>query len=903
MAAWDCMYKQSLLKPNILSRIFIAFIVLLVTMLSLSLYNYYHAWMLAHQTAINTLANRLAYQIEDYRYQATHIYKLANDKATPDSMSDISVTEMRHDVYWLSSANQTIDSVVFGLNKPSSKVLATKLANYMEIVWGARNEFNSMYYLNGQDNTLILVTTHSILKPELRYKESYLTLTAEDKRSDMIAQSTLLDRREVLSNMQKNAQDNVYFYTYRLVFNSPGRLSSVISFDISINSILPFTLKGDDISISQRSNNQDMSQSGSELTGTNLMLSQPIEGTSYQINYNLSLKSIIFGVISYNFWLITCMFAVSILALLTTMFIRKRIISPNASMLDELQFKDALNNDILNHIAYGILVFDFNSNKKLLSNSISNQLLPSMDLIHIKEMATDHNDVIQVSIENNVYEIILVNSQIKENTVLFIIIDKDKEVLTQKRQEMATREYQRNIQLRKVVFKNICQEILPAIDKVNAEFSQLAMTLNERNNPLLTEIQNHLFYINNWFKNIALISQLETQQIDFKTEKFAISQVISQFLKYNLSHLNCKGLSFYFYNNINPDSLIENNPAYFQTLFQLIWEYSIETTAFGKIIISIDYIEDKNEISIDIKDTGIGLTNIELSNLQNPFTGKTQDSNKFKRSGMTFYLCKLLTNKMKGSFTIKSSDAIGCHYQIRLPALIQQHEYPALLEDVFIRLNIQNIDARRIVKQTLSHYGAEFLDIDESSPHNHWDLLIADNDDVPFSNIIKINGNISSLNCIKSNYIEVNYNFADELIDAISLLIEQADNVEDNNESSQHSSQNLRENSQKSNESTDNILSEYHLILANSDYKDLFISTVPIDINKLYNSESVANLAELKDTAHRLKGVFAMLEFHYLHKLCEDLEHFIADENGFEIKNCIRELDVSVKRLMPEGNQ
>ncbi|WP_265717023.1 Hpt domain-containing protein, partial [Providencia rustigianii] len=93
------------------------------------------------------------------------------------------------------------------------------------------------------------------------------------------------------------------------------------------------------------------------------------------------------------------------------------------------------------------------------------------------------------------------------------------------------------------------------------------------------------------------------------------------------------------------------------------------------------------------------------------------------------------------------------------------------------------------------------------------------------------------------------------------------------------------------------------LILSKSDYKDLFITTVPIDINKLYNSESVANLTELKNTAHRLKGVFAMLEFEYLHQLCEDLERFIADENGLEIKNCIRELDVSVKRLMPEGNQ
>lgn len=159
--------------------------------------------MQGHQTAVNTLANRLAYQIEDYRYQASQIYKLANDKSAPDSMNDITVTEVRNDMYWLSSANQTIDSVVFGINKPSSKVLASKLANYMEIVWGARNEFNSMYYLNGQDNTLVLVTTHSILKPELRYKESYLTLTAEDKRADMISQSTLLDRREIISNVTK----------------------------------------------------------------------------------------------------------------------------------------------------------------------------------------------------------------------------------------------------------------------------------------------------------------------------------------------------------------------------------------------------------------------------------------------------------------------------------------------------------------------------------------------------------------------------------------------------------------------------------------------------------------------------------------------------------------------------
>lgn len=66
-----------------------------------------------------------------------------------------------------------------------------------------------------------------------------------------------------------------------------------------------------------------------------------------------------------------------------------------------------------------------------------------MDLVHIKEMAMEHHDVIQVSIENIVYEVILVDNMSKSNTALFIIMDKDKEALTQKRQELANREYKK----------------------------------------------------------------------------------------------------------------------------------------------------------------------------------------------------------------------------------------------------------------------------------------------------------------------------------------------------------------------------------------------------------------------------------------------------------------------------
>ncbi|GAB1437900.1 phosphotransferase RcsD [Providencia sp.] len=899
------MYKKSLLKPSTLSRIFAAFILLLIVMLFLSLFNYYQAWVQSRQTSLSSMATRLAYQIEDYRYQASHIYKLANDKSIAPTVDRLSVTEMRHDIFWMNSTNQTIDAIVFGSNKAESSVLATKLANYMEIVWGARNEYNSMYYLNGLDNTLVLVTTHSILKPELRFKESYLTLTAEEKRADMLTQATQLDRREIISNIQKSSPDDLFYYTYRLMFNSPGQLTSVISFDISINSLIPTNLDGNFFTINSRPSSTGSSEAYSSWIGTNLIFSHPIEGTGYQIYYHVSLKNIIFNVMSYNFWLIIGMLIMIFFALLIMVFIRKRLISPNTNMLQELQFNESLNDDIISHISYGILVYDFSANKKILSNNIASQLLPSMDLVHIKEMAIENNDVIQVSIENIVYEIILVDSTTKANTMLFIIIDKDKEALTQKRQELANREYKKNIHMRKIVFENMCSEILPLLTQADKQLTKIYQITDENTRPFVLDAENQLFHINRWFKNIELLHELESQTAPIKTEQVSISQITSQFLKQNLYQLNNKGLSLYFHNNINPDSLIDTVPTYLQQLIRLIWDYSIATTSFGKISFTLSYNTDKSTVSLNVRDSGAGLSNQELNNLQSPFTGQTLNASQFTQSGMTFYLCKLLAKRMNGAFSIRTIDAIGTHYEVILPATNEMmvKDYPALLEDVYIRLNIHNADISRIVRNTLTNYGAEFLDLNESSPHTDWDLLITDNNEEYFEYIIKIDGSLLGINEQQPHYLSVNYNFEDELIDAISRLIENSGNEDNHPDVLEASNVGLQFASLIPNDSMESAIASYQLILANSGYRDLFVTTVPIDINKLYNSESVEDLTELKNTAHRLKGVFAMLEFSALHKLCEDLERYIADENGLEIKNCISMLDSSVKKLMPEGNQ
>ncbi|EKT55585.1 phosphotransferase RcsD [Providencia sneebia] len=901
------MYKQPLLKTTILARLFYLFILLLMVTLFLSLYNSYSLWRNNHQAILTTMAKQLSYQFDDYRYQANSLYKLANEKSvTHPPVSEINtlhstLTKIRHDVSWLSSSNQTIDSIIFGSDKPQNIILATELSDYMEVVWADRNEYNSMYFLNGSDNTLILVTTHSILKPELRYKESYLILSAEEKRADMLTQSTLLDKREVISNVQKIPQVNDYFYTYRLMFNSPGQLTSVISFDVSMASILPVGLIGTNFSIAPLSNEHN---NNVVLRDMHVVFSQAIPGSHYQLFYKSSLKDVAIGIIGYNFWLLICMVFVVLLVFFTSIFIRNRIISPNIEMLNELKFKDSLNNDLINNINYGILVYDFSSNKKILSNNLINPLLPSMELSHIKEMAIHNHDMIQVSIENIVYEVILVNVSMKEDTYLFIVIDKDKEALAQKRQELANKEYQRIIQLRKIIFENMHNEIHPPLLEMSKSIETLEQLSELERQNRINEIILQLSYINRWFDHIHLLNKIELSTLSLKTENVSIGHLVSQFLKQNLPLFRRKGLCLYFYNQVNIDSLFTVNAEYLHTVLQLILEYSIDTTSFGKIAITLNYQNDKKEISIDIKDSGAGLTSEELLNIQHPFSGKIQTPSSFTRSGVTFYLCRMLCKKMGGRFTIHSSIAIGSHYKITLPiesATIVDN-YPPLLEDINIRLSLHNLDVSRIIKNTLTHYGAKLLDLNENSHHNDWDLLITDNDDNDYKNIVKVSGNIININKVTPQYIEANYNFANELIDAISLLIENSE-LEYENSLSSHSVTVINDEDFSMNDkSLENILLTYRNTLSKSDYKDLFITTVPMDINKLYNSESVEDLTELKNTAHRLKGVFAMLDFKFLHKICENLELYIAEENSIKISDSIRKLDISVKKLMPEGN-
>lgn len=73
-------------------------------------------------------------------------------------------------------------------------------------------------------------------------------------------------------------------------------------------------------------------------------------------------------------------------------------------------------------------------------------------------MADEHQGVIQVTINNEMYEIRQFRSQYSPDYCLFLLREQDKEILVQRKLLLAQREYEKNIHARKRLFQNLLSE-------------------------------------------------------------------------------------------------------------------------------------------------------------------------------------------------------------------------------------------------------------------------------------------------------------------------------------------------------------------------------------------------------------------------------------------------------------
>jgi two-component system sensor histidine kinase RcsD len=894
----------SLTSTNI-TRFFWLFILLLIAGLGLYGYNYCNVYLADKQHMLRITADLLQKRIDNYRYITYQIYDNFNSQpTTPPPVSDTQEVRVHQDMFHLVKPHHKTDAVILGNHENTTLDFAIKVSGFLDTTWGPKGQPYAMYYLNGQDNSLILITTQSLQQQDPRSEESYAT-SLQTRRNEMLQQANTLDERESYSNLRKYPNASDYYFSLRTTFNNPGHLATVLAFDLPMNDLIPHSMPIESFQLSTNNspiNEGDASNDGNQactitLRDWHLYFGVPLSNSPLVLSYNMPVNQVMLDLSHNNLWLLLINLFLIAMAMSGIYFIRHRYIRPSENMAAQLALQQGLNQEIVSNLEIGLLIYNFASNSVISSNKLAEQLLPHLSLSKITTMTDQHHGIIQVTVNNEIYEIRTIRSDISPDSCLFLIQDQDKQMMVNRTLHQARREFEKNLQARKLMLHNLGSELCQPLNELQAQIQVL--THETQNTDERKKIENAIQLLSqqavNRIDNLTLLTRLETQDWQTQQQTYQLCALVDEVLLAALPHANQKGLLLLNHVQLSQDSQFLGDAQTLKKILSLLLDYALVCTPLGKVTLSCQQDPQSPEmLNFQITDTGDGLSQDELNNLNYPFLSQALADRVNQGSGLTFYLCDQLCKQLGGKLAIHSKQGIGTRYNISIKQQMVSQETDEqgekLLDDVTLLLDITSDEVRTRVTRVMSEYGARCIVVDERQPKHDYDVLLTDNPQHSDAYTLLLSHDECGSLLLGKHYIRANYNLSGALLDATLLLIEQQFADSNDNDDNTASEDGI------------NDVEFYEKQLKSSDYYQLFVETVPEDLEKLYNESQHCDFASLSQTAHRLKGVFAMLNLTPGKHLCETLEHHIAEGDVFMTADIISQINSFVSRLLHQGN-
>ncbi|MFG6653992.1 phosphotransferase RcsD [Scandinavium sp. M-37] len=878
------------LIPGSINRFFLLLIVVLLVTMGVMIQSAVNAWLKDKSYQIVDMTHAIHKRIDTWRYATWQIYDNIAASATASSGGDgLQETRLKQDVYYLEKPRRKTEALIFGSHDGATLDMTQKMSNYLDTLWGAETVPWSMYYLNGQDNSLILISTLPLKDLSAGFKESSVGSIVDSRRAEMLQQANTLDERETFSSLRRLAWQNGHYFTLRTTFNQPGHLATVVAFDLPINDLIPpgmtldsFRLEPDPSQKNLRSQDKEAADSVSiNFNSSRIEIASSLNSTGMRLVWQVPFGSLLLDTLQ-NI-LLPLLLNIGLLALALFGYNtfrhysgrRQTDIASPASANNELRVLKAINEEIVSVLPLGLLVHDQESNRTVISNKIADHLLPHLNLQNITSMADQHQGVIQATINNELYEIRQFRSQVAPRTQIFIIRDQDKEVLVNKKLKQAQRLYEKNQQGRIALMKNMGDALKQPAVTLAEEAAALTGVENQR-------LAQHADTLVRLIDEIQLANMLEGEGWKGTSALFSIQDLIDEVVPEVLPVIKRKGLQLLINNHLAASEQRHGDREALKRILLLLIQYSVTTTQIGKITLEVSEDESaEDRLTFRILDTGNGVSNSEIDNLHFPFLNETQEDRFGKANALTFWLSDQLARKLGGHLNIKARESLGTRYSLHVkmaPREQEVEEEEKLLDEVVAMIDITSSEVRSVVVRQLENWGASCISPDERLTSQEYDLFLTDNPSNLTAPGLLLSDDEPGVRKIGPGQLRVNFNISNAMQEAVLQLIEEQ----------------LAHGELLGTPSGVNENAELHA----SGYYALFVDTVPDDVKRLYTESATKDFAALAQTAHRLKGVFAMLNLVPGKQLCETLEHLIREKDAPGTEKYISDIDAYVKSLM-----
>jgi PAS domain S-box-containing protein len=193
----------------------------------------------------------------------------------------------------------------------------------------------------------------------------------------------------------------------------------------------------------------------------------------------------------------------------------------------------------------------------------------------------------------------------------------------------------------------------------NTEQSHVLALLKKSNSELLQMVQSVLA-LYRYSDNMAL--QIESVDV-LAAVKYAIAQTsgLAESRKITVKGSCATKERLY----------IDADSTAIQHLIANLIENAIKYTPTGGIVdVSLSMIEES--IQIKVRDSGLGLSEVEMANLFLPLQRKLPKRGNNANSGLGLYLCKQIVESYKGHITCESREGHGATFTVSLPAATQK---------------------------------------------------------------------------------------------------------------------------------------------------------------------------------------------------------------------------------------
>lgn len=231
---------------------------------------------------------------------------------------------------------------------------------------------------------------------------------------------------------------------------------------------------------------------------------------------------------------------------------------------------------------------------------------------------------------------------------------------------IASRKAQESEQMKNSFIKNMCHEVRTPLNAING-FAELITSDGvsmEEKQEFTKIIYTNCNNITSMMNDVLVIAQLDSSQDKLPVTPVRIHSLCLQ----EMNKLKTKQGKEYIEYKVEGDKdndLIMTDPHYFELLLAHLLQNANKFTKKGSIVLSYRLNDERTQMQICVTDTGCGISPDKKEWIFERFT---KENDFVPGSGLGLYLCRLITERLRGTIQLDTTYTEGARFILTLPA-------------------------------------------------------------------------------------------------------------------------------------------------------------------------------------------------------------------------------------------